>query len=205
MAECGNSTIERIHTAALAEFLEKGYQAASLRNIVKVAGVTTGAFYGYYSSKEALFASLVDKEYRHLITRYRESLYEFECLPPKEQTVRMGSVGKECMHELLHYMAEHRDAFHLLLQSAEGTPYAGMIDELVRLEVDATEHYCDVLRGLGYDVPDIDKHLEHILVTGMLNAYVEIIIHNMPMNDAEKYVSELTAFYTAGWLKIMGQ
>lgn len=27
-------------------------QAASLRNIVKTAGVTTGAFYGYYKSKE---------------------------------------------------------------------------------------------------------------------------------------------------------
>ena len=28
------------------EFMEKGFQAASLRNIVKTAGVTTGAFYG---------------------------------------------------------------------------------------------------------------------------------------------------------------
>ena len=33
---------------------------ASLRYIVKQAGVTTGAFYGYFSSKEALFASIVE-------------------------------------------------------------------------------------------------------------------------------------------------
>ena len=58
MTECSSSTLERIHTAALAEFLEKGYQAASLRGIVKTAGVTTGALYGYYDSKEALFAAL---------------------------------------------------------------------------------------------------------------------------------------------------
>ena len=40
MTEANSSTLERIHTAAQAEFLEKGYQAASLRNIVKTAGVT---------------------------------------------------------------------------------------------------------------------------------------------------------------------
>ena len=49
------STLERIHVAAIQEFMEKGFQAASLRNIVKTAGVTTGAFYGYYGSKKELF------------------------------------------------------------------------------------------------------------------------------------------------------
>jgi len=34
--------------------LEKDFNSASLRNIVKTAGVTTGAFYGYFSGKEAL-------------------------------------------------------------------------------------------------------------------------------------------------------
>ena len=36
--------------AAKKEFLEKGFLGASLRTIVKLAGVTTGAFYGYYRS-----------------------------------------------------------------------------------------------------------------------------------------------------------
>lgn len=38
MEQTSSSTLERIHLAAKAEFLEKGYQAASLRNIVKNAG-----------------------------------------------------------------------------------------------------------------------------------------------------------------------
>ena len=49
------TTLENIHLAAKAEFLEKGYKDASLRNIVKSVGMTTGAFYGYYKSKEELF------------------------------------------------------------------------------------------------------------------------------------------------------
>ena len=60
MEEKSPTTLEKIQDAALAEFLDKGFQGASLRQIVKNAGVTTGAFYGYFSSKEALFASIVE-------------------------------------------------------------------------------------------------------------------------------------------------
>ena len=203
--EQDNSTLARIHRAAQTEFLEKGYPRASLRTIVKNAGVTTGAFYGYYDSKEALFAALVDECYRHLIETYRQALFSFESLPPERQTERMGSVGKECMQQLLVYMDAHRQTFHLLLECADGTPYSSMIDDLVAAEVEATEHYCQMLRSLGKTVPEIDRRLEHMIVTGMMNAYFEIILHDMPMEDAGKYLEEMNAFYTAGWLKIMGQ
>ena len=187
------STLEKIHSAAKTEFLEKGYQRASLRNIVKNAGVTTGAFYGYYNSKKELFAALVDAPYHYLLSKYQQSLRSFEKLPPEKQPERMGSVGKECMQEMLIYIC------------SEGTQYAALIDKLVALEVEATEHYCEVLRSLGKTVPEIDQRLEHILVTGMMNAYFEIILHNMSREDAKRYLCELNDFYTAGWLKIMGQ
>ena len=54
MEENSATTLEKIQEAALAEFLKKGFLGASLRQIVKNAGVTTGAFYGYFSSKEAV-------------------------------------------------------------------------------------------------------------------------------------------------------
>ena len=59
MEEKSTATLENIQEAALTEFLDKGVLGASLRQIVKNAGVTTGAFYGYFSSKEALFNALV--------------------------------------------------------------------------------------------------------------------------------------------------
>lgn len=205
MENLNTSTLERIHSAAKEEFLTKGYKTASLRNIVKNAGVTTGAFYGYYNSKEQLFSALVDESYNYLINKYKQSLAGFKNLPHEKQPERMGSVGKECMQEMLAYMSSRRDIFHLILLRSEGTPYETLTDDLVALEVKATEDYCEVLRSLGKSVPPIDKRLEHILVTGMMNAYFEIIIHDMPKEDAESYIVELNDFYTAGWLKIMGQ
>ena len=106
-----SSTLDRIHAAARDEFLVKGYQAASLRNIVKTAGVTTGAFYGYYDSKEALFAALVDEPYRHVLETYRTAVFGFEALRPEEQVTQMGQVGKTCMQELLGACEDYLAAF----------------------------------------------------------------------------------------------
>ena len=58
-----------ILSAAIQEFLEKGFTSASLRNIAKKAGVTTGALYGYYDSKEDLFEALVGEHYNFLLER----------------------------------------------------------------------------------------------------------------------------------------
>lgn len=120
MGETNNSTLERIHAAAQAEFLKKGYQGASLRNIVKTAGVTTGALYGYYDSKEALFAALVDESYRHVLDTYRAAVFGFEALRPEEQVAQMGDVGKNCMRELLTYMDARS---HLSPDSGAGRGY----------------------------------------------------------------------------------
>lgn len=51
----------------------------------------------------------------------------------------------------------------------------------------------------------LTARLEHILTTGMFNAFFELIIHEMPLDEAERYLEEMRDFYTAGWMKIMGQ
>ena len=201
----GASTLLQIHAAAKEEFMNKGFLSASLRSIVKAAGVTTGAFYGYYNSKEELFGALVGEAYTHIMTVYKAALHRFASLPEEEQPEYMGKISQTCMQEMLHYMLEHSETFHLLLECAEGTRYAFMVDEIVELEIAATRQYYKVLEALGHKPPQVDKRLEHILITGMMNAYFEIVIHDMPPEDAQKYVEELHDFYTAGWHKLMGE
>ena len=80
-----------------------------------------------------------------------------------------------------------------------------MIDEMVEVETKATHAYQAVLEKLGIPSKPVDPRLEHILITGMFNAFLELIIHEMPLEEAEQYLDELREFYTAGWMKIMGQ
>ena len=205
MSEEEQTTLNMIHAAAKNEFLEKGFKSASLRNIVKTAGVTTGAFYGYYDSKEKLFEALVGKQYETFMDCYCRAQEKFAKLPPVEQPNHMGEISGKCMHQMLLYAYDNLEAFQLLLCCSEGTKFAGMIDEMVEIEIEGTHAYQAVLEGLGYHSPLIDPRLEHILITGMFNAFFELIIHEMPLDEAEQYLIELREFYTAGWMKIMGQ
>lgn len=199
------TTLENIHRAAKAEFLEKGYKDASLRNIVKSVGMTTGAFYGYYKSKEELFEAIVGEHYEYIRNRFIKAQQEFAKLPAAQQPVVMSDISGICMYDILYYAYEHLEECKLILCCSEGTKFAGLIDEMVEIEVDGTHAYQDVLRQLGRSSPHIDPSLEHILITGMFHTFFELIIHEMPLKDAENYVREMRAFYTAGWMKIMGQ
>ena len=199
------STLELIHKAAKAEFMEKGFKSASLRNIVKTAGVTTGAFYGYYASKEELFEALVGRQYDDFMSIYCKAQNEFADQPPQQQYENMSEISGECMNDMLVYAYSHLEEFKLILCCSEGTRFAGMIDQMVEIEISSTHKYQLTLKELGYPSPQLEPRLEHILVTGMFNAFFEMIIHEMPLEAAQRYLEELRTFYTAGWMKIMGQ
>ena len=167
--------------------------------------MTTGAFYGYYDSKEELFAALVDPAYEYMMGRYKQTHEYFESLPMEKQPEQMGKLSSECMNELLAYSCEHMDEFYLILKCSAGTKYASMIDDMVEIEVEATHHYYEVLKQLGTPSPKIDERLEHIMATGMIGAFFEMVLHRMPFEDAKVFLQQLNDFYTAGWMKLMGQ
>ena len=205
MEEKSPVTMERIQKAALEEFSEKGFLGASLRQIVKNAGVTTGAFYGYFSSKEALFASLVEPHAAALMGRFMEAQTRFADLPEEEQPGHMGEASGDYVDWMVDYICQHREPVKLLLCRAEGTSYEHFAHNMVEIEVEYTLKYMEVLRRLGKDIPDLSRSLCHIIASGMFNGLFEIVVHDMPREQARLYVAQFRAFYTAGWLKLMGQ
>jgi AcrR family transcriptional regulator len=72
-----NGTEGRLLDAALTLFAEKGYEAASVREIIEAAGVTRPVLYYYCADKEDLFKRLVhwkhDEAYRELGRVVRET------------------------------------------------------------------------------------------------------------------------------------
>ncbi|WP_443663067.1 TetR/AcrR family transcriptional regulator [Dysosmobacter sp.] len=204
MEEKSNATLEKIHEAAMAEFLDKGFQGASLRQIVKNAGVTTGAFYGYFSSKEALFASIVEPHAAALMGRFMEAQTSFSELPEQEQPEHMGLESSQCVNWMVDYICDHREPVKLLLCKAEGTNYEHFVHNMVEVEVEYTLRYMDVLRRLGREVPELSQSLCHIIASGMFNGLFEIVVHDMPKEQALRDVEQFRTFYTGGWLKLMG-
>ena len=204
MEEKSTATLEKIQRAAMEEFAEKGFLGASLRQIVKQAGVTTGAFYGYFSSKEALFASIVEPHAAALMGRFMEAQTTFAEMPEKEQPEHMGLESSQCVHWMVDYICDHREPVKLLLCKAEGTSYEHFVHNMVEVEVEYTLRYMDVLRRLVREVQELSQSLCHIIASGMMGGLFEIVVHDMPKEQALRDVEQFRTFHTGGWLKLMG-
>ena len=179
MNETEQTTLNLILSAAMQEFLEKGFKSASLRNIVKTAGVTTGAFYGYYNSKEDLFEALIGEQYDFLLDCFCRAQKEFADIPPEEQPDNLTDISGECMYEMLLYAYEHLNEFKLILCRSEGTRFSKLIDEMVEIETKGTHDYLAVLEKLGRPSPPIYERLEHILITGPVIFTHELVRTNI--------------------------
>lgn len=205
MAKQIEGVYENIIACATKEFLNKGYADASLRTIATEAHTTTGSIYTRFGDKEGLFEAIVGKHYDKIIEMYKAAQDEFASLPEESQPDNMASISGNCMYDGLLYCYDNLDVFKLILLKSEETKFSHMIDEMVKIEADATHKYLNVLKRLGKPSPKIDTKLEHMIITGMFNTYFELIIHEMPIEDAKLYLKEMREFYTAGWMKIMGQ
>ena len=186
------------------EFLEKGFQGASLRNIAASLGVTTGAIYGYYTDKEAMFDALVSEPGQELVERYREVQKAFSARPLEEQVNNLPEVPEIEAAWMMAYIYDHFDAFKLITCAAAGTRYEHYLDTLAEIEDNAGRALIDRMREAGYPVPEIDDELIHIMSSALFNGMFETVRHDMPREKAMQYMNSLRDFYSAGWFKILG-
>ena len=204
MSEKERSTRQAILDAAREEFLRLGYQEAGLREIAQQAGVTTGALYGHFRNKRELFSALVKPHYDHMLNTYRRVLRDFNRFSAQEQCETMIDYTGRFIHEMADYMYDHRAAFQLILCCSEGTEFHGLVHEMARMDVEATHDFRTTTGEAGILSNPVNPVLEHMLTSGMFSTFFELIIHDVPREQAGEYIDQLLAFYTGGWEKIMG-
>ena len=197
------STIEKIHRIAADEFLRKGFRGASLREIVKKAGVTTGAFYGYYKSKEELFDALVAPHANHVLDYFKEIVSEFMEIPKSDWAKNMFDYSDRGMREIFEYAYDNKDAFRLILSASEGTKWENFIHKIVEVEIEMTHIFYREIEKEGYKPFAFDPTLEHMIISGEFSAFFELIIHDISKEDGRRCVKELHDFYQAAWESVL--
>ncbi|MCU1455207.1 MAG: transcriptional regulator, TetR family [Acidimicrobiales bacterium] len=104
------ATKEQLLVAAREVFEERGYQAATVGAITKLANTAHGTFYLYFKNKEDVFGEIITEVVREL---YERSLGPFVSLPPE------GGVNRtpDAIRALLTVFAEHRGLWRALLEA----------------------------------------------------------------------------------------
>ncbi len=204
MSVKADNTRENILNTAKKHFLRDGLDGASLRNIVKDAGLTTGAFYKYFPTKESLFDALIDPYVEHIYKIYDDVLAEFEELSPQEQTDHMAVSSEDGIARIIDYVYDNYDSFRLLLKCGDSGKYADFIHSMVEREMQSTLNYMETMRKAGFDIPLIGKSLLHMVSTGFFSAVFQIIEHDMEKETAKANIAQLKEFQTGGWEKLLG-
>ena len=129
-------TRELLLASAKQEFLEKGYQGASLRSICKNAGVTTGALYFFFQDKEDLFAAIVEpvlEKLKHMLQQHmRQELMELQQFPDAREDNMQDDMFAST--QIIHLLYANYDMFTLILTKSQGSRFENCIDEFRSLQ-----------------------------------------------------------------------
>jgi TetR/AcrR family transcriptional regulator, transcriptional repressor for nem operon len=125
------ATRQRIIEAAGRRFKQDGIDGAGVAAVMSDAGLTNGAFYAHFASKEDLVANV-------LADQLRAQRHSFDAQPPDR-------AGLEAF--IRAYLSpQHRD------QCADGCPSAALLDEIVRRPAATRQAFTDELLDTADDI-----------------------------------------------------
>lgn len=164
--ESRRSSRDAILGAAFELFAHRGYDATTIDAIARQAGLSKGATYTYFRSKEALLEAIIAERIEEVIGRLQEI---DPGLPAPERLARL-------LHETVESLRLEPEVFRLYLsislQPSGNRAVAQAIDRLAdRIAVlDAYERA--LFRELGAPDPELEAVLFRTAVRGMVLEYV---------------------------------
>ena len=192
---------EKILSCAKEEFLEKGYTDASIRTIAQNAGVSTSTIYTRYSDKEGLFRVLVEPVAKGLKELLRQSLSDFFFLLTGARAERKNLWNTQIVgfEAVIAYIYEYFSEFKLLITGAPGNYYQEFLEGLVELDTNCTKKFLIQVGSKTLAEGRVTDGFLHVVSSAFYSGIFEVVIHDMPMEEAKNYINELRAFYGNGW------
>ena len=123
---------EKLIISAKKEFMEKGFEKASLRAICSAAGLTTGAIYFFFKDKNGLFGAAIDEPLNRIITAIEQHFSEDMETDIADFQHTSGD-HDDFAEQMIEALYADRDAMIIMLEKASGSSYDGIIDRFVGL------------------------------------------------------------------------
>ncbi len=194
---------EKVKRAIKEEFLEKGYEDASIRSIGARAGMTSAGLYRHYADKEAMFNAMVEPlidDIKAWTKRHTGKKYNLLDSRASDDEL-FGETFIDLVREVI---LPRRDEFILLMSRSNGTKYENFIHDYVESN---QKEFLEAIRHLkenGYPTRELSEEELHMLLSAYLTACFEPIIHDYDDVQIESYLNTVQEFFMPGWLRIMG-
>ncbi|WP_224363673.1 TetR/AcrR family transcriptional regulator [Hyalangium versicolor] len=198
-------------SAARAEFVKKGLRGARIEDITAACGLSKGAFYLHFASKEALFGEVVDQVRATLDTLSHERFESMErfftehgrpdardLAERSERLERLVRLETELDLRTLEVMWDYRDVMHVLLRGSQGTEYENLFPVLVDREVERVATDCRRLQEMSTCRSDVNAKLFGTVIVGTYALLVQQMTLMQEKPDLAGWASELQRIFREG-------
>lgn len=197
--------------AARSQFRRHGIQRARIEDITATCGLSKGAFYLHYESKEALFAELVTKFEQELdalfVVRTREEDAFFERSGPfrskdfSQRSERLAAFAEmQFRHDLaaLELMWTWRDVIHVLINGCQGTAFDGVIWHAIDREQHRVAGACERLKKVNVIRADLSNEMLATMFMGVWVLTMRKMVAQDQKPDFEKLITEMNLLVGEG-------
>ncbi len=191
----------KLMAAARMEFLELGFEKASMRSIGERCGLTAAGLYRHCRDKEDLFGQLVSPAVERVNAWINEHVDHYVKTVKKGDKALWKDAWTDMMRDVVY---PNMEDYYLLVARSQGTKYENFLHDLTEEGQKQFLSYFPLLRELGYPVWDINPSELHLLLSAYSTALFEPVIHKYPLEDALRCLDTVEAFFLPGWKKLMG-
>ncbi len=174
-------TREKLIESAKAEFMEKGYNKASLRSICAKAGVTTGALYFFFKDKADLYKAIVGKPVEELFEIMQAHFDEDEDVvasaAPDADPDEYIDDHSEMAQLLIHHIYSNYDAAILLLTKSQGSEYENLVDRIVEITESKSIEMMGKIAAKTGESKKLNKYMLHLVIHVVVDSFVHLVTH----------------------------
>ncbi|MCR5702744.1 MAG: TetR/AcrR family transcriptional regulator [Lachnospiraceae bacterium] len=189
---------EKIIGCSLKEFLEKGYNDASLRNIARTAGVSTSTIYTRFKDKEGLFTYLISPVFQ-LPIAMEEILKNYFSMSISEQKEEYDNAGNTGYARAIDMIYEDYHAYKLLVSCSPGDTYKDYLEKITEMDLKYTMLFLKEMNSSALKKGIINEEFCRVVSTAFYSAVFHCVESDMTKEEATKYIGELRNFYGRGW------
>jgi AcrR family transcriptional regulator len=184
--------------AAESVFAEHGLASSKVEQITERAGVSKGAFYLHFESK--------DDCWRQIIEGFIAKLANCLDLPRERgaELIENVTAHLEGWHrhdlEMLEFCWQNRAILKMVLAGGGGTPYAYLIDEFAVRVAETSEGWLRLAMSAGVYRKDLDTRVVAALISGGYERMVRELISRTKRPDIAAWSYQALSLFTRGLL-----
>ncbi len=191
----------RVMAAARDEFMEYGFEKASMRRVGERCGLTAAGLYRHCRDKEDLFDQLVAPAIERLRSWMDTHLAKYLTAVRDEGNLKWQDSWIDMMREVVY---PHVEDYHLLLTCSSGTKYESFLHDLTQTAQERMLRYLPVLRDKGLPIREISPAALHLLLSAYVTALFEPVIHRYSLDESMECLETIEAFFLPGWKTLFG-